>query len=141
MVTKQVFPVFIFPKKEAEKYHLVYIPDWDISTEGEDFLDCIEMARDASGLMWMDMIGSEPVPSSYQEAFAKARKNGDEELDFSEAALTMVDVDVIKYSEELKRRAVKKNCTIPYWLNEKAEEMGVNFSRVLQDALIQLVEQ
>lgn len=138
-ITKQVYPVFVFPKEKGEKYHLIYIPDWDVVTEGEDFLDSIEMARDAIGLKWMDMIGEEPAPSNYEEAFAKGKAEKTD-FDFSDAVLTMVDVDVVKYSEELKRKAVKKNCTIPYWLNEKAEAMGVNFSRVLQDALIQLVE-
>lgn len=140
MKTKEVYPVFIFPKEKGEAHQLVYIPDWDICTEGDGFLDSMEMARDAIGLMWMDLLGEEPAPSSYQEAVEKARNSSYADLDFSIAILTMVDVDVIKYSEELKRKAVKKNCTIPYWLNEKAEAMGVNFSRVLQDALIQLVE-
>ena len=39
----------------------------------------------------------------------------------------------------MRNRAVKKNCTIPYWLNEKAEAMGLNFSKVLQNALIEQV--
>jgi hypothetical protein len=32
-------------------------------------------------------------------------------------------------------RVVKKNCTIPSWLNFEAERAGVNFSAVLQAAL------
>jgi antitoxin HicB len=35
---------------------------------------------------------------------------------------------------------VKKNCTIPLWLNEKAEALGINFSKVLQDALVQKLD-
>jgi len=35
----------------------------------------------------------------------------------------------------VKNSSVKKNCTLPYSLNEWAEERGINFSRVLQDAL------
>lgn len=32
-------------------------------------------------------------------------------------------------------RAVKKNCTIPSWLNFEAEKAGVNFSAILIAAL------
>lgn len=32
-------------------------------------------------------------------------------------------------------KAVKKNLTIPAWLNTLAEKKNVNFSQVLQDAL------
>ena len=34
-------------------------------------------------------------------------------------------------------RTVKKNCTIPYYLNVEAEKAGINFSRLLQEALKQ----
>ncbi|HKM42723.1 MAG TPA: hypothetical protein VJZ70_01880 [Limnochordia bacterium] len=32
-------------------------------------------------------------------------------------------------------RAVRKNLTIPSWLNTKAEKAGVNYSQILQEAL------
>lgn len=34
-----------------------------------------------------------------------------------------------------KEKSVKKTLSIPLWLNEKAENAGINFSKVLQDAL------
>jgi DNA polymerase III delta subunit len=34
---------------------------------------------------------------------------------------------------------VKKTLSIPQWLNEAATEMGVNFSQVLQEALMQKI--
>jgi hypothetical protein len=37
--------------------------------------------------------------------------------------------------DEIRNRAVKKTLTIPYWLNEAAEDLHVNFSQVLQEAL------
>lgn len=38
-------------------------------------------------------------------------------------------------------KAVKKTLTIPEWLNEAAASMGLNFSQVLQEALLQKVQQ
>ena len=49
--------------------------------------------------------------------------------------VTLVDVDFDEYRRRNENRAVRKNVTIPSWLNERAEEAGVNFSAVMQDAL------
>ena len=38
---------------------------------------------------------------------------------------------------ELDNRAVKTNLTIRAWLKEMAEERGVNYSKILQAALIE----
>jgi post-segregation antitoxin (ccd killing protein) len=38
---------------------------------------------------------------------------------------------------DLDHRAVKTNLTIPAWLKEMAEERGVNYSKILQAALIE----
>jgi hypothetical protein len=38
---------------------------------------------------------------------------------------------------ELDNRAVKTNLTIPAWLKETAEKRGVNYSKILQAALIE----
>jgi len=48
------------------------------------------------------------------------------------AFVSLVDADLIK-----KSQAVKKTLTIPSWLNEIAENNHVNFSGVLQEALMQ----
>jgi predicted RNase H-like HicB family nuclease len=46
--------------------------------------------------------------------------------------VSLVEADLIR-----KSRAVKKTLTIPSWLNEAAENQRINFSGVLQDALMQ----
>ncbi len=45
------------------------------------------------------------------------------------------DIDLAKYS-----KSVKKTLTIPAWLNDKALEKGINFSKVLQSALYELID-
>ncbi len=49
--------------------------------------------------------------------------------------VSFVDADLSPYLN--KSKAVKKTLTIPEWLNDAAIEKGINFSRTLQDALIQ----
>lgn len=50
---------------------------------------------------------------------------------------TLVSCEVDQYRDT---RAVKKTLTIPSWLNDRAVSMGLNFSKVLQDALISKIQ-
>ena len=43
-----------------------------------------------------------------------------------------IDADLARQT-----KSVKKTLTIPYWLNEKALEAKLNFSAVLQEALLE----
>lgn len=44
--------------------------------------------------------------------------------------------DTMEYRKRNNNRAVKKTLTIPEWLNETAVAMGLNFSQILQQALL-----
>lgn len=123
MKTRIVYPIIISEEKDG---FYVSIPDFEISTQGENIADAIMMARDAIGLMGIDMQddGKElPIPHSKEY---KTEKND---------IVTLVDVDFAEYRKRVDNRAVKKNCTIPYWLSVEAERAGINYSRILQDAL------
>ncbi len=119
---KAVFPIVITP---CEDYFVVYVPDLEINTEGKSVAEAIEMARDAIGLwgICQEDMGKE-IPTSSEMPKAK----GDE-------IVTLVDIDFTKYRKMQDNRAVRKNCTIPSWLNEMAEKEQINFSEVLQEAL------
>ena len=121
------YPIVI--SKEDDGYY-VEIPDFDIATQGEDIADAMAMARDAIGIMGIDMEddGKQlPVPGA-------VKFNADEG-----DIVTLVDVDFVEYRRKVDNRAVKKNCTIPYWLSVAADKAGINYSRVLQDAIIALL--
>lgn len=135
---KSVYPVFI---AQCDQDFLVFIPDWDIYTEGKSMLDAIAMARDAIGLKGIDYEddGKEmPEASSYEAAIQKAKEDT-EIFDYTQGILTMVDVDFAEYRRKHDNRMVKKNCTIPYYLNVEAEKLGINFSKLLQEALLQKI--
>lgn len=55
----------------------------------------------------------------------------------SNSFVTLVSCDVNQYKDT---KAVKKTLTIPSWLNDRATAMGLNFSQVLQDALINKIQ-
>lgn len=79
-----------------------------------------------------------PKSSNYKEAVKKAKANK-EIFDYSDGLQTMVDVDLAEYRKQYDNRAVRKNCTIPYWMTVKADQAGLNYSRVLQDAIAKLL--
>ena len=49
-------------------------------------------------------------------------------------SLIRIDIDLAKNT-----RSIKKTLTIPEWLNERALSKGINFSKVLQEALLEKV--
>lgn len=122
---REAYPIIL---TRGQKYVVVSIPDFDINTQGEDFADAMEMARDAIGLMGIDMQddGKElPTPTPISE------------LTVENSVVTLVDIDFDIYRRKNELRAVKKNCTIPSWLNYEAEKANINFSQVLQNALME----
>ena len=122
--TVQAYPVYLQPAKEGG--FCVRIPDFDQYTQGGDLAEAIYMARDAIGMMgvYYEDEGIEiPAPNSAEGKL--------EENEF----LTYVDVDFIAYRLRHNNKMVKKNCTIPAYLEEAAEKQGINFSRVLSEAL------
>lgn len=101
---KQSYPIFIYDTKDGSEHSfLVYIPDMDILTEGDDFTDAIEMARDAIGVAGISMEDNNekiPIPSTETEAIEMAKKNSDI-IDFSHGILTHVDVDFFYYRRQI----------------------------------------
>lgn len=48
----------------------------------------------------------------------------------------MVDVDLIAYRRMMDNKTVRRNVTLPNWLNQEAEMAHINVSKVLQEALM-----
>ncbi len=123
---KKTKPIVQTPEKKG---YTVYIPDFDINTQGNDLTEAIEMARDAIGLMGIDLQDDKktlPTPS----LAADVALSGEE-------FVTFVDVNFTEYRRKSELKVVKKNCTIPGWLCYEAEKANINFSQALQSALKQ----
>ena len=56
------------------------------------------------------------------------------------AFLVVIEFDMLAYKKRTSSRAVKKTLSIPEWLNETAMAMDLNFSQVLQEALISKIQ-
>ena len=123
---KNSYPVILTPEKIG---FTVYIPDFDIYTQGDNLTEAIGMARDAIGLTGIDMEDDQkelPIPQSMKNIETKENE-----------IVSLVDVDFIEYRRKHEMRTVKKNCTLPGWLCYEAEKANINFSQILQTALKQ----
>lgn len=124
---KYVYPaVFSY---EEEQY-LVSAPDLPgCHTFGKTLPEAIEMARDAMA-MWLciaeDNKESLPVPD------LNVLKNSN-----SEKIITLIYIDTLAYRKSTSTKAVKKTLSIPERLNDMAVNANINFSNVLQNALME----
>lgn len=120
---KTTYPVIL---REVDGGYLVEIPGFEINTFGATQYEAIDMARDAIGAAGIDKIDhkeSFPEPITYKEA----KVIGGEDL------VAVVDIDFDQYRSEVDNRLVRKNLTLPYWMNVKAESLGLNFSLALRE--------
>ncbi len=131
---KTVYPV-IFTKTNDEKdTYLVDIPDIKGMTEGYGLADAIEMARDYIAGYCCELPDDEiPKASAAGDINVSDGMFADE----GESFISLVDTDLDSYRRKMEKRAVRRNVSIPRWLDKEAEKAQLNFSRVLQEALMQ----
>lgn len=71
-----------------------------------------------------------PSPTGYHEV--EVREGG---------MVNLLVLDMESYAEKYGKKSVRKNLTIPAWLNTFAEAHNINFSKILQDALIRMAQE
>ena len=121
---KYVYPVLI--KNEDGKF-LVSVPDLSgCHTFGDSFCEAIEMTRDAMA-MWLC------IAEDRNENIPKPTMN----YKSDNGTVSYIDVDTIAYRRATDSKAIKKTLSVPSWLNTQAELAGINFSSVLQSALME----
>ena len=123
---KAAYPIVM---TKSEKFVVVFVPDFSINTQGEDYAEAMEMARDAIGMMGLDMEDDGeklPMPSSIRNVKASAQD-----------IVTLVDVDFAEYRRKNDMKTVRRNVSLPCWLDTEAARAGINVSAVLQQALKQ----
>lgn len=130
---KLIYPAIFKPFSDGSGGFVVEFPDLPgCVTEGKDLGEAIEMGIDAaSGWILGELEDGEkiPVASEYKDV-----QVCDGEM------LNMLLLDLDSYEEKYGEKAVRKNLTIPAWLNTFAEKNNINFSKILQDALLGMAQ-
>ena len=124
---KYVYPTVITPEDCGFS---VDFPDvHNCYTSGETLPEALEMAEDVLCMMLYNAEnrGTEIPPATPIEELQQNKQSGQ--------IVSLVDCDTLAYRKLYDNRAVKKTLSIPSWLNDLAEQAGINFSGVLQAAL------
>lgn len=127
-MNKLFYPAIFHTAEEGGFW--VTFPDFpECMTQGDDMSEAYDMAVDALGLCIASRVeGHEEIPSA--SAPDAIERDG-------QSSVVLIEFDMVAYKKRTNSAAVKKTLSIPAWLNEEALAMNVNFSQVLQEALVQ----
>lgn len=124
----RLFYPAVFHKAEEGGFWVSFPDIPECLTQGDDMQQAYEMAAEALGLSLTTMEeASEEIPKA----------STPENVDVEDGFLVVVEFDMAEYRRKHCSRAVKKTLSIPEWLNEAAMRQNINFSQVLQEALMQ----
>lgn len=130
-MAKYAYPAIFTPEEDGS--YSINFPDLEgCYTCGDSLEDGIKMAEDALALVlygYETDVRTIPVPSA--PASLPISRN---------EFVNYIACDTMEYRKMYNNKAIKKTLTIPEWLNESASSMGLNFSQVLQEALLQKIQ-
>lgn len=124
---EKLFYPAIFHKAEEGGFWISFPDLPECFTEGDDMKQAYEMAVEALGLALVNRKEEKeeiPMPSEIDK------------IQNEEGIFVVIEFDMQEYLRKHTAKAVKKTLSIPQWLNEEATAMGINFSQVLQEALM-----
>ncbi len=129
-MNKLFYPA-IFHTAEEGGFWVTFPDIPECMTQGDDMQQAYEMAVDALGLALSSRKEEKqeiPIPSAPFQITTSANEY-----------CVVIEFDMLAYQKRTNSKAVKKTLTIQEWLNEEATALGINFSQVLQEALIQKI--
>ena len=125
--------------KEKEGGYSVIFPDLNhLATCGNTLEKALNMAIDclAGYIYTSEKDGTAlPAPSDIKSIDVNSEYD-----DYEEAFANLVTVDVEEYAKVHFEKSIRKNLTIPKWLNDVAVHENINFSQVLQNALMEQLD-
>jgi len=145
---KVIYPVLFYEEKEGG--FSAFVPDLskalntNASTCGDSLEDVMYMAEDLiAGLILDEIEESNKIPKASKiedVSFEELEKYLDiEDWDYASKFKTYVIVDISSFAEKWGKELIKKTVNIPKWVNTKAEELKINFSKTLEEALLEKI--
>lgn len=123
-----IYPAIFYPEENGQ-YSAIFPDLNDLATYGDSLADTFSMAQEACGqYLFTSLRDGENLPNP--TALDEIEKEDDA------AIVNLICVNLDEYARAYEDKAVKKTLSIPAWLNTACENYGINFSKVLKDALI-----
>ena len=132
---KKLYYPAVFHIAEEGGFWITFPDIPECMSEGDNLEEAYKMANDALGLaITSRMEDREEIPTPSQITSIDLSENKDE-------FVAIIEFDLDEYRKKYSSRSVKKTLTIPEWLNKEATDMGLNFSKILQEALIREINE
>lgn len=130
---KLVYPAVFRPCQEGVGYTIL-VPDLPgCVTEGGTLAEAILEAEDAACGWVLDELEDGNTPPAASALEAIPLKEGE--------LVNLLVLDMDAYAEKYGEKAVRKNCTIPAWMDTFGEKRNLNYSKLLQGAINDLYQQ
>ena len=132
---KKLYYPSVFHIAEEGGFWITFPDIPECMSEGDNLEEAYKMANNALGLaITSRMEDREEIPTPSQITSIDLSENKDE-------FVAIIEFDLDEYRKKHSSRLVKKTLTIPEWLNKEAIDRGLNFSKILQEALIKEINE
>ena len=123
---KYVYPA-VFTLEDDGSYSVEFRDLEGCYTCGDNLEEAIEMAEDVLALVLYEYeADNREIPEPSERNHIVLNEN---------QFVNFILGDTLEYRKRFNKKSVRKNVTIPEWLNEEAEKLNFNFSQILQEAL------
>ena len=132
---KLAYPIILTPFSDRSGGYTVEVPDLPgCVSEGRDLAEAMFMAEDAASL-WLltELEAGREIPAASPPSKIRAEEHGQ--------IVSLVPLDIDAFAEKHGNKAVRKNVTIPAWLDTWAESHDINYSHELRSTLERQYEQ
>lgn len=124
---KLIYPAIFYPFENGDGY-TVELPDLPgCVSEGDTLADAILMGTDAaSGWILDELEDGNEIPAASSASELQPEEGG---------IVNLLVLDMDAYAEKYGNKAVRKNITIPAYMETYLENHGLSLSKVVQDAI------
>lgn len=114
---------------EDNQYWVEFIDLKGCYSDGKTLAEAMENSKEAMGLFLEDL-----------EEYPKCTNNIKDISLNDNQIISFISINLIEHKRKYENKSIKKTLSIPAWLNTMAEKENINFSKLLQNALIETLK-
>ena len=127
---KLAYPAIITYCEDDNSYSVEFPDLPGCVSGGFSLIEAIEMGVDAaSGWILTEIEDGNVIP--------KASDPREINIADDKSFINMLVLDMDSYSKKYSSKCIRKNVTLPKWVNTLAEKNNVNFSQLLQNTIVE----
>jgi len=123
---------YVYPalfRRNPNGGYIVTVPDAPgCVTGGKTLKEALHMTKDALSVYLCSI-------EDHKDMIPEASNLKDIIIVDPESFTTLIEIDTTRYRAETDNKSIRKNVSLPAWLNSQAEKAHINCSQVLQEAL------